>query len=136
MPTFEQGETYAAAIDWPWLLLESTGVGAVEGEGWDVRELVDCEEGMVTPMDTPPPPGCGTTYNKLGVATRTGPTYERELPGQFVWVSNVEGGEPVAARPEGCREPLAFWTGALLGFGAGALATGLAAVAWTAWQGR
>lgn len=141
--TFHAGTAYAAAIDWPWYLPESSAVSALESEGWRVISVEDCAQARL-PFELPA--GCGDKYDTVGVGIRTGPTYERELPEQFIWTSPL-GKEPTGPPPGPGGQPAppgtgvepathqaavasAWATGVLVGAGGVALVAGLGALGY------
>lgn len=128
---FRKGYTYIAGVDKPGLLTVGLIVDGVEAQGFRVMGVWACDE-----LPALPPIGgvvgtCGNDYDYIGIAERTEPDAEIDLPSAVVWIAEFATGPnvlPTLPLPQpgaACPPPLtwravAIWSaiGAVVGAGA------------------
>ena len=96
---FRHGFSYAAGIDKPFVLSESTIVEAVADLGFRVLFADECDRMPRFPFRVPG--GCGDEWDWVGYAERTGPTKRLDVPDRVKWIQEIPKSQPVALPPPG-----------------------------------
>lgn len=96
---FRQGWSYLAGVEKPWYVPTGLAIDKVEAMGFKVLGVWDCATFPKLPVDTAGTT-CGDDYNYVGLAQRTGPDGQVDLPDAVKWIVEFGGSENAAPLPQ------------------------------------
>lgn len=92
--TFQQGYSYVAAFDKPFIASASMIKSGVEDQGFRVEAYYECEKSPTFPFVPPTRARCGKDYSHVAVVTRTARTERVDVPSQVKWIVQVPKEQP------------------------------------------
>lgn len=98
--TFQQGFSYVAAFDKPWIASASMIKGGVEDQGFRVDAYYKCEKAPNFPFVPPSRARCGKEYDHVAVVTRTARTQRIDVPKEVKWIVQVPKAQPKPPAPK------------------------------------
>jgi len=92
--TFQQGFSYVAAFDKPWIASSGMIKSGVEDQGFRVDAYYKCEKAPNFPFVPPSRARCGKDYDHVAVVTRTARTERIDVPKEVKWIVQVPKAQP------------------------------------------